>query len=52
MAAFINRNEELQFAMKVGSRADWALLTRAAAEKFAANLERAINFGHILQQGT
>ena len=52
MAAFINRNGELQFAVKVGTRADWALLTRAAAERFAANLEHAINFGRILQQGT
>ena len=49
MAAFINRNKELQFALKVGSRADWAILTRAAIEKFAENLEHAITVGRILK---
>lgn len=48
MAAYINRSKELLFGLKVGSRADWKLLTREGIQTLAANLDHAINVGRVL----
>ena len=49
IAAFINNSNELQFGLKVGSRADWVIVPRKAMDIFAANLAKTIDVGRVVQ---
>ena len=49
IAAFINNANELQFGLKVGSRADWVILPRRGMDTFADNLARTIHAGRVVQ---
>ena len=43
MAAFVNHSGSLKFAVKVGPRADWLILTKSGVDALAANLQRTID---------